>query len=233
MTALAAIRASSIKEVTRERRPLAANAKVWQGALAACIVGGVGVTSSGFFKQGVSTDNAVVRGRFAETVDNTGGADGVSSADIHFTRERHLFLVNNDPGGGALVAADREGLCYVLDDQTVTKTVGLNVAGIVYDVTTEGVWIEMFGPAPTVPTVQRGTSTLVAGTKALTGLVLTANSIIQITMRDPGAGAIPAFAAFDVPVGTRTATGFTVNAIDNTKATIATAVCTFDYVVIG
>jgi hypothetical protein len=54
-------------------------------------------------------------------------------------------------------------------------------------------------------------------------------------MKDPGAGAITGMAGFDVPVASRnTSTGqFVVNAIDDSKAVIATAVCTFDYLIIG
>lgn len=87
-------------------------------------------------------------------------------------------------------------------------------------------------------TGQAGTGTLAAGTLVVPATI-TAASKIQITMRDPGAGAIAAFAALDAPVAQRVVgvTGlggqFTVNAIDNTKATIATAVCTFDWEVRG
>jgi len=86
-----------------------------------------------------------------------------------------------------------------------------------------------------IPTVQAGTGTLAAGT-AVIAATITATSRIVVTMKDPGAGAITGFADFDVPAGTRVvgAPGsFTVNAIDDAKALIATAVCTFDWVVIG
>lgn len=83
-------------------------------------------------------------------------------------------------------------------------------------------------------TVQGGTSTLVAGTVTIATANITANSRILIQMKDPGAGAITGFAGFEVPVASRVvgAPGsFTVNAIDDTKAPIATAVCTFDWFV--
>lgn len=83
-------------------------------------------------------------------------------------------------------------------------------------------------------TVQGGTDTLSSGTVTISTATITANSRIQITMKDPGAGAITGFAAFDVPVGTRTPGtpgSFVVNAIDDAKATIATAACTFDWAV--
>ena len=87
-------------------------------------------------------------------------------------------------------------------------------------------------------TGQAGTGTLVAGT-ATVAATLTAASKIQISMRDPGAGALTTFIGFTTPVASRVAgvsgSGgqFVVNAIDNAKATLATAVCTFDWEVIG
>lgn len=240
MGALTRARASSIKEVTRERRPLAADAKVFKGGLAVAIVAG---TSRGFYKQGAAAganQRLVAVGRFMEDVDNTGGADGALFADIHFLRERHVFLLANDTGT-AVVAADRESACQVLDDQTVTGAVGTNgFAGIVYDVTTEGVWVEIGGGAADSdgtadPAIQSGTNTLASGTKTITGVVLTASSRIFICMKDPGAGAITGMAGFDAPVASRnTSTGqFVVNAIDDSKATISTAVCTFDWMIVG
>lgn len=83
--------------------------------------------------------------------------------------------------------------------------------------------------------LQAGTGTLVAGTLTVTGVTLTANSRILLSMKDPGAGALTGFADLDAPVATRdTSTGqFVVNAIDDSKATIVTAVCTFDWLVVG
>lgn len=235
MTALAKERVGSVREVTRERRPLAAGVKVFKGGLAIGITSG---TSRGFYRQGVSSAIGLVVGRFTETVDNTAGADGDLSAEIHYLRERHLMLVLND-AGTAVAAADRESRCFVLDDQTVTEAENGAIAGTVYDVTTEGVWIELGGgggAAPSdVPEIQSGTTTLIAGTKTVTGVKLTANSRIQLTMKDPGAGAITGMGALDAPVASRnTSTGqFVINAIDDSKAVIVTAVSTVDWLIVG
>lgn len=81
-----------------------------------------------------------------------------------------------------------------------------------------------------------GTATLVSGTVTISTATITANSRIVITMKDFGAGAITGLAALAVPVANRTpgAPGsFVVNAIDDAKALIATAACTFDWVVVG
>jgi hypothetical protein len=83
-------------------------------------------------------------------------------------------------------------------------------------------------------TVQGGTDTLSSGTVTISTATITANSRIQITMKDFGTGAITGLAALAVPVATRTpgAPGsFVVNAIDDAKALIATAECTFDWFV--
>lgn len=81
--------------------------------------------------------------------------------------------------------------------------------------------------------LQSGTATLASGTATVTGVTLGTNSIILMSMRDPGAGALTTFIEFDCPVGTRTATQFVINAIDTAKATLATAVCTVDWLIIG
>lgn len=130
----------SYRTVRRDLRPLAANAKVWQGALAVAILSGA---NRGFYDDAaVGGPNVVVVGFFKEAVDNTGGAAGAKSAEIEFFYDRELFLLAND-AGVAVVAADREGACFLLDDQTVTGAPGTNSkAGVVYDVTSEGVWVE-------------------------------------------------------------------------------------------
>lgn len=82
-------------------------------------------------------------------------------------------------------------------------------------------------------TMQAGTGTLVAGTATIAANI-TALSRITVSMKDPGAGAITGFAGFKVPAAARVvgAPGsFDVTAIDDAKATIATAVCTFDWMV--
>jgi len=83
--------------------------------------------------------------------------------------------------------------------------------------------------------VQGGTGTLVAGVATITATI-TATSTIVVSIRDPGAGAITGMVGFSVPVADRTvgAPGaFKVYAIDDSKATIASAACTFDWHVIG
>jgi len=217
----------SVRIVDKDKRPLAANAVVYKRSLAVCI--------GGYYKAATGAAGEVLVGEFTGKVDNTAGANGAKSATIKFFRTRVLRLVAND-GGAPVVVANRESLCSLLDDATATLYSDAKGApAIVYDVdATEGVWVESPAALAT-PLRQTGTTTLVAGTKTVTGVVLTANSRILLSMKDPGAGAITAFAALDAPAANRNvgAGTFVINAIDNAKATIATAVCTVDYEIIG
>jgi hypothetical protein len=139
MTALTRAKPGSIRRIHRDGRPLAANVKAWQGAVAMVILSGTG---KGYYCPADDAKIGVAVGRFYETKDNTGGAAGAVSVQIEFFRERVVMLVANDTDT-PVVVADREGPCYVLDDQTVTGTVGTAHGGPVYDVTTEGVWVEI------------------------------------------------------------------------------------------
>lgn len=225
-------RPGSRRLINRDVRPLAAGAKVFRGS---AVAAWLSTAKAGFFDAAQAGDIAGV-GIARADVDNSAGANGDLSVEIDHLKDRWIYLFDND-ATTAVVVADRESLCWFLDDHTVTgAAAGNGVAGVVYDVTSEGVWVELRAAAPQdqadIPNIQAGTSTLVAGTKSVAA-VLTATSRIFITMKDPGAGAITGMSAFDVPVGTRTGAAFVVNAIDGAKATIATAVCTFDWLVIG
>lgn len=228
---LAKARPGSVRSVNFDLRPLAAAVSVFKGGLAACV--------AGFYKPASGDPAEVVVGRFYENVDNSAGAAGDKSANVQFFRERNLMLVDND-GDAPVVVANREGPCSFLDDHSATLfATGKGSGATVYDVTSEGVWVEFPYPASPddagLPRIQSGTSTLIAGTKTITGVTLTAASRILVTMKDPGAGAITDMAGFRVPAASRnTGTGqFVVDAIDGAKAVINTAVCTFDYLIIG
>lgn len=225
----------SIRVVNRERRPVIGGAI--KGGLAAAILSGA--NRGKYMKAGALTSSATTLGRAVGRFTETLSTDG--DVEIQFFSERTLFLLNNDTGT-AVVVGDREGPCYVLDDQTVTGAAGNHIAGIVYDVTSEGVWVDIDGAATLQFTstgmgvVASGTSTLVSGTKSITGVTgLTGTSKILVSVRDPGAGAITGFATLVVPVATRNtgAGSFVVTAVDDSKATITTAVCTFDWAVLA
>lgn len=135
MAALTQERVGSVREVTRDLRPMTAAVKAFKGGLACA--------AAGYYKPAVAGTGARIVGRFAQTIDNAGGAAGAKNVDIHFLRERHLFLLANS-GTNPVTVAMRETVCYAEDDQTVgSLATGFSVAGLVYDVTAEGVWVEI------------------------------------------------------------------------------------------
>lgn len=220
--------------VKSDTRPLAAGASVQQGSLAIALLG---ATSPGYYKQAATGDAGVCVGRFTSTVNNSAGSDGALLAQIDFFKDRWIFLLDNDTGTPVTVA-NREGPCFVLDDHSVTGAASQALAGIVYDVTSEGVWVETRAPIAqeqSVPAIQAGTTTLVSGTKTVSGVTLTATSRIFLTVKDPGSGAITGVGVLDAPVANRnTGAGtFTINMVDDSKAVITTAVPTVDFLIVG
>lgn len=80
-------------------------------------------------------------GRCRERVDNSAGAAGDVTVEI----EKGIFRFKNsagDPCSKADIGAD----CYIVDDETVSKTnAGGNtqsVAGKIFDVDAQGVWVD-------------------------------------------------------------------------------------------
>lgn len=135
MTALIQEKVGSVREVTRDVRPMTANVKAFKSGLACC--------AAGYYKPAVAGTGARIVGRFAQTVDNTGGGAGAKNVDVHFLGERHLYLLANSVANPVTVAM-RETVCYAEDDQTVgSLSAGFSIAGLVYDVTAEGVWVEI------------------------------------------------------------------------------------------
>ena len=57
--------------------------------------------------------------------------------------ERGIFLLDGDTGSGAITSKAIGGVCYVVDDHTVSVTSGAAVAGKVYNVDSAGAWIEI------------------------------------------------------------------------------------------
>lgn len=156
---------ASIRYIKRDFRPMAAGAKLWPGAgVVAFNSGG----NSGYYAQAQTATNlvsvgAVATGRAATTqsggggtfatgvssqlagqvADNTAGAAGALWAEVEYLNPFYVRLFKNDTGT-PVTAAMREQVCYWLDDQTVTgSSTGTSVSGVVYDVTSEGVWVRL------------------------------------------------------------------------------------------
>lgn len=112
-------------------RPAAANKKFFAGAM-------VATDASGNATPGATATDLIGAGRCREQVDNTGGAAGA----VNVTIEKGIFKYANsatDP----VVAGDIGQNCYIVDDQTVSHTdTNQSVAGKVFDLESDGVWVD-------------------------------------------------------------------------------------------
>lgn len=111
--------------------PVKGATTIYQGAI-------VAVDANGYAIPGKKAASLKAAGRAEETVENKGG-DG----DAVIRVSRGTFVFENSTSD-KITAADVLGLCYMEDDQTVTKTgTGASVAGLVIRVDDEGVAVEM------------------------------------------------------------------------------------------
>jgi len=112
--------------------PAAADKKFYAGAI-------VARDAAGRATPGATAADILGMGRCAETVDNTGGAAGAVSVKI----EKGIFHFANS-AADPVVVADIGNNCYIEDDQTVSHTdTNQSVAGVVFDVDAQGVWVDM------------------------------------------------------------------------------------------
>ncbi|MDE1917663.1 MAG: hypothetical protein KGJ57_18210 [Sphingomonadales bacterium] len=134
MAALTAPRNTPAALGTDRSVPLAAGVKAFAGGMAQVDANGYAVPAS-------ATAANMTIGRFEATVDNTGGADGAVSGKVR----RGIFRYNNSANADLITKASIEKPCYVVDDQTVALTSNSNarpVAGTIFDVDAQGVWVE-------------------------------------------------------------------------------------------
>lgn len=111
--------------------PVKGATTIYQGAI-------VAVDANGYAIPGKKAASLKAAGRAEETVENKGGA-----GDAVIRVSRGTFVFENSTSG-KITAADVLSLCYMEDDQTVTKTgTGASVAGLVIRVDDEGVAVEM------------------------------------------------------------------------------------------
>ncbi|MEI7614096.1 MAG: hypothetical protein WCK63_14435 [Betaproteobacteria bacterium] len=114
--------------------PVAANVKIFAGAL-------VAANATGYAAPGSAATTLTYLGRAESQVDNTGGADG---AKIIMVRRGKAFKFAN-AAADLVTQAELGKTCYIVDDQTVAKTNGTNTrsaAGKVVGVDSDGVWVE-------------------------------------------------------------------------------------------
>lgn len=114
--------------------PVATNVKIYAGSL-------VVANASGFAAPGSSAATLTALGRAAESVDNTGGANGAKTVRVDRKDAFKFANLAADP----VVQADFGKTCYIVDDQTVAKTNGggaRSAAGKIVGVESDGVWVE-------------------------------------------------------------------------------------------
>jgi len=133
--ALSADRNTPQKEGSLRNLPVAATTKIFQGALVCRNAAGNAVPGS------VSTTLKPI-GVAQEFVDNSAGSAG----DKRVTVKRGVFRFKNSASGDAITDADVGNDCYIVDDETLAKTSATNtrsIAGKVYEVDAQGVWLEI------------------------------------------------------------------------------------------
>lgn len=113
----------------------AAAKKYWPGAL-------VARDANGRATPGAASTTILGVGRCTKLVDNSAGADDA----VDVTIDKGIFLFKNSSAGDLIADADIGNNCFIVDDETVAKTNGTNtrsVAGKVFDVDAEGVWVDL------------------------------------------------------------------------------------------
>lgn len=131
MTVLAADRNTARRSGDSLNLPAAAAKKFYAGAI-------VARDAAGNATPGATATDILGMGRCKAQVDNSAGAAGALRVEI----EKGTFLFANsatDP----VVVADIGNDCYIVDDQTVSHTdTNQSVAGKVFDVEANGVWVK-------------------------------------------------------------------------------------------
>src|SRR5262249_36783077 len=119
MAALTKERPGRFETISRAKVPLAANVKAFKGA-AAVLDTQNGSQTQGFYLPAKAAQGLAPRGRFNETADNTGGANGAKMVEITFHRKFEVIWWNND-AAAPVTATQRGSDCYFVDDQTVSS----------------------------------------------------------------------------------------------------------------
>lgn len=136
MTALSADRMTPQKASRTNRvLPIKGATKVYAGGMGA-------LDGSGRLVPMATATGLKGVGRIEHTVNNAGG-DGAVSVEV----KCGIFRWANSTSTDQITLADIGSDCYGVDDQTVAKTNGSSsrsVAGKVYDVDAQGVWVESY-----------------------------------------------------------------------------------------
>lgn len=135
MTAQVADRNTAERDSREFGFPVAASTKLWAGSIA-CL------NASGYLTKGAVATTLKTVGVVQATVDNSAGANAALTAKVR----RGCFRFGNSASTDLIALTEVGSSCYIVDDQTVAKTNGSStrsIAGIVRDVDTDGVWVEI------------------------------------------------------------------------------------------
>lgn len=113
--------------------PVEESTTIYLGAL-------VTLNAAGYLVPGDTDTTLVAVGTALEHADNSNGADGDITCEV--TTDPARF--DNSGGGDAIGREDIGSTCYIVDDEAVALTDGgstRSVAGTVYDVDADGVWV--------------------------------------------------------------------------------------------
>ena len=142
MAALTKERPGRVEKITRAKVKLAANVKVFKGAAAALDTGAASATR-GHYLPATAAQGLLARGRFRDTADNTGGANGARYAEVDFLRPIDVIWWDNDTAS-PVTEADRGSECFFTDDHTVSSdNTGRSAAGRVFDLEGNFVIVEV------------------------------------------------------------------------------------------
>lgn len=139
MTAASAERLRAGREGSSLNLPVKALSQLYRGCLAMSLAGVAVAARAAVSRAELDTIRVI---GLAEDSALGGAADGDVRVDI----EKGVFRLANSAAGDALAVADIGKFCFVVDDQTVAKTIGGGarpIAGRVVDVDSDGVWVDV------------------------------------------------------------------------------------------
>ena len=133
MTALTQDRNTSRRDGNQVEPPVAATTRIWGGSIVCINAGGYAVPGA--------TSTTLKAVGVAKGGKRNPGAAGVERVET----EKGVFCLDNSASIDAITLADIGADCYIVDDQTVAKTSATStrsVAGKVFDVDADGVWVD-------------------------------------------------------------------------------------------
>lgn len=118
--------------------PVKASAQIWQGGLVALLAGQA-------IAARVAANAAELATLKVVGVASSDVLGGAADGDVRVPVERaEAYRFANSAAGDAITAADIDQPCFLVDDQTVAKTIGNGrrpIAGTIADVDSGGVWV--------------------------------------------------------------------------------------------